>query len=141
MDESTSPPHDRTGLVPMPLPGDVIGGKYRLVRRLGEGGMGIVFEAMHLRLRQGVAIKFLRPEAMRTPHAVERFEREARASGRVRSRHVVSVIDVDTDAQGRPYMVLELLRGRDLQAELRRRGPLPISEAIDWVLQACAALA
>ncbi|MGA7122732.1 MAG: serine/threonine-protein kinase [Polyangiaceae bacterium] len=141
MAESTSPPHDRTGLVPMPRPGDVVGGKYRIVRRLGEGGMGVVFEALHLRLRQSVAIKFLRPEVMRTPHAVERFEREARASGRVRSRHVVSVMDVDTDTQGRPYMVLELLRGRDLQAELRQRGPLPIPEAIDLILQACGALA
>jgi serine/threonine-protein kinase len=103
--------------------------------------MGIVFVAVHLRLRQSVAIKFLRPEVLSMPDAVERFEREARASGRMRGPHVVHVLDVDTDSYGRPYMVMELLWGRDLEAELRARGSLPIAEAVDWLLQACAALA
>ncbi len=132
---------DESAEHPRPSPGDLVGGKYRLTRALGEGGMGIVFEAEHLRLRQSVAIKFLRTDVLAQPDAVERFEREARASCRMRGPHVVHMIDVDADAQGRPYMVMEMLRGRDLDAELRARGPLPITEAVDWVLQACAALA
>jgi len=140
MSESTSVLAEGDTLVPVPGAGDVVGGRYRLIGRLGEGGMGIVFEAVHLRLGQSVAIKFLRPDAMHLPGAVERFEREARASGRMRGPHVVHVIDVDTDSCGRPYMVMDLLRGRDLEAELRAHGSLPIAEAIDWVLQACAAV-
>ncbi len=125
----------------IPVPGDVVCGKYRLLRPLGEGGMGLVFEAEHLRLRQSVAIKFLRHEVLALPDAVERFEREARASARIRGPHVVQVLDVDTDERGRPYMVMELLRGRDLEAELRVHGPFPVERAVDLVLQACVAVA
>ena len=103
--------------------------------------MGLVFEAEHLRLRQSVAIKFLRHEILSLPDAVERFEREARASARIRGPHVVQVLDVDTDDRGRPYMVMELLRGRDLEAELRVRGSFPVAGAVDLVLQACVAVA
>jgi eukaryotic-like serine/threonine-protein kinase len=124
-----------------PCAGEVVCGKYRLIRPLGEGGMGVVFEAEHLRLRESVAIKFLRPEVLALPDAVERFEREARASARIRGPHVVQVLDVDTDESGRPYMVMELLRGRDLEAELRAHGRLPIEGAVDLVLQACVAVA
>src|SRR5580698_5040015 len=124
-----------------PTVGDVVCSKYRLLRPLGEGGMGLVFEAEHLRLRQSVAIKFLRHEILSLPDAVERFEREARASARIRGPHVVQVLDVDTDDRGRPYMVMELLRGRDLEAELRVRGSFPVAAAVDLVLQACVAVA
>jgi serine/threonine protein kinase len=129
------------GTPAIPAPGDVVCGKYRLIRALGEGGMGLVFEAEHLRLRQSVAIKFLRHEVLALPDAVERFEREARASARIRGPHVVQVLDVDTDERGRPYMVMELLRGRDLEAELRVHGPFPVERAVDLVLQACVAVA
>jgi serine/threonine-protein kinase len=125
---------------PPPSAGDIVGGKYRLSRLLGEGGMGIVFEAEHLRLMQQVAIKWLRPDVLALPDALERFEREARAICRMRGPHVAHVMDVDADGHGRPYMVMELLRGRDLEAELQARGALPVSEAVDWVLQACAAI-
>jgi serine/threonine-protein kinase len=127
--------------VRIPAAGDVVCGKYRLLRPLGEGGMGLVFEAEHLRLRQSVAIKFLRSEVLVMPDALERFEREARASARLRGPHVVQVLDVDTDERGRPYMVMELLRGRDLEAELRVHGPFPVERAVDLVLQACVAVA
>jgi serine/threonine-protein kinase len=127
--------------VPAPGGGEVVSAKYRLLRPLGEGGMGLVFEAEHLRLRQSVAIKFLRPEVLALPDALERFEREARASARIRGPHVVRVLDVDTDERGRPYMVMELLRGRDLEAELRAQGPLTVEAAVDLVLQACVAVA
>jgi tRNA A-37 threonylcarbamoyl transferase component Bud32 len=123
------------------LPGEIIDGKYRLVRTLGEGGMGVVFEAEHLLLRKKVAIKFLRSAVLALPEARTRFEREARASVRMRGRHVVRVLDVDSDAEGRPYIVMEHLNGRDLETELRARGRLPIAEAVDWLLQACEAVA
>jgi serine/threonine-protein kinase len=132
---------DARAATPCPGIGDVVGGKYRLSRLLGEGGMGIVYEAEHLRLLQRVAIKWLRPDVLALPDALERFHREARAICRMRGPHVAHVMDVDADAAGRPYMVMELLRGRDLEAELQARGALPIAEAVDWVLQACAAIA
>jgi serine/threonine-protein kinase len=123
-----------------PVLGELVGGRYRLVRQLGEGGMGLVFEAEHVRLRQSVAIKFLRADVLAMPDAIVRFEREARTSCRMRGPHVAHVLDVDTDELGRPFMVMELLRGRDLEAEIRERGALPVEEAVDWVLQACAAV-
>ena len=129
------------GSPPTPLIGDEVSGKYRLVRRIGEGGMGLVFEATHTRLRHGVAIKFLRSDALLLPDAVDRFEREARISGRIRGPHVVRALDVDTDDVGRPYLVMELLLGRDLEAELQARGPLPVPYAVGLLLQACAAVA
>ena len=140
MNESSSVLGHGAPVVLMPRVGDVVGGKYRLTRRIGEGGMGVVFEAVHSRLRQSVAIKFLRPDVLLLPDAVERFDREARASGRMRGPHVVHLLDVDTDVAGRPYMVMELLRGRDLEAELRAHGPMSVPEVVDWALQACAAL-
>src|SRR5579883_3298991 len=141
MDESSSVLGREATAIPLPSQGEVIGGKYRLGRLRGEGGMGVVFEATHVRLGHAVAIKFLLPDVLALPDAVARFEREARTSGRIHGPHVVHVIDVDSDELGRPYMVMELLRGRDLEAELKSRGALPVAEAVDWVLQTCAAVA
>jgi eukaryotic-like serine/threonine-protein kinase len=108
---------------------------------LGSGGMGVVFEATHLRLRQRVAVKMLRPELAMLGETVARFEREARAAVKLRSRHVARVIDVDALEDGTPYMVMEFLEGRDLSAEIAARGPLPVGEAVDYLLQACDAMA
>jgi hypothetical protein len=124
----------------IPSAGDVLAGKYRLVRVLGEGGMGVVFEAEHLRLRQPLAIKFLNPTMLGVADVVARFDREARAAATLRSRHVVRVTDVEQTPEGVPYMVMELLDGRDLETERERRQRLPYDEAVDYVLQACAAL-
>ena len=141
MNQLSATANERAATPPLPDVGDLAGGKYRLVRLLGKGGMGIVFEAEHVRLRQSVAIKYLRPELIALPDAVARFEREARAISRMRGPHAARIVDVDRDDLGRPYMVMEVLRGRDLEVELRARGRLPIEEAVDWVLQACAAIA
>ena len=116
-------------------------GKYRLLRRMGEGGMALVFEAEHMRLGQRVAIKVLREDHEQSPLLVERFEREGRAIGKLKSPHVVRVLDVDSTPGGAPYLVMELLEGGDLAAELTRRGPLPVAEAVGYVLQACRGLA
>jgi serine/threonine protein kinase len=124
----------------LPVPGDVIAGKYQLVKVLGEGGMGVVFEATHLRLRQRVAVKMLQPDMLGHEVIVTRFEREARASGQLRNRHAARVMDVDVTPDGLPYMVMEFLEGSDLQVELERRGRLHYEEAVDYVLQACSAM-
>jgi serine/threonine-protein kinase len=121
-------------------PGIVLG-KYRLGRLLGEGGMATVFEAEHTRLGQKVAIKVLRAELALNEAIVQRFEREGRALARLQSKHVVRVLDVDATPGGAPYLVMEYLEGRDLESEVARRGPLPVGEAIGWILQACEAIA
>jgi serine/threonine-protein kinase len=124
----------------LPVPGQVVGGKYQIVRILGEGGMGVVFEAKHLKLHQRVAVKMLLPEMLAHDVIVTRFEREARASGQLRNRHTARVLDVDVTADGLPYMVMEFLEGHDLQSELDERERIPLEEAVDYVLQACSAM-
>ncbi|WP_437496755.1 protein kinase domain-containing protein [Sorangium sp. So ce1099] len=121
--------------------GEVFAQRYRLERSLGRGSMGAVFAAEHVSLRQRVAVKFLLPRAKDFPGASARFLREARAAAAIRSEHVARVIDVGTAELGLPYLVMEYLRGRDLQQVLDARGPLPVSEAVDYVLQSCEAVA
>src|SRR5262245_60754173 len=103
--------------------------------------MGVVVAAWHLELDQAVAIKFLNPTALATGEASERFRREARAAAKIRSEHVARVFDVGTLDNGLPYMVMELLRGHNLEEELRQRRVLPVLEAADHLLEAIEALA
>jgi serine/threonine protein kinase len=121
--------------------GEILAGKYRVERVLGVGGMGVVVAALHLALDERVAIKFLLPEALTNAEAVARFAREARAAVKIKSQHVARVIDVGTLETGAPYMVMEFLKGQDLSNHLRAHGALPIADAVDYVLQACEALA
>ncbi len=122
--------------------GVLLGGKYRIERALGEGGMGVVLAAMNEALRQRVAIKLLRSGALANAKALGRFEREARAAAKLRSEHVARVLDVGKFDDGRPYMVMEFLEGRDLGDIIDKRSePLPIAQSIEWVLQACEAIA
>ncbi|HEX2674511.1 MAG TPA: serine/threonine-protein kinase [Polyangiaceae bacterium] len=121
--------------------GQLFAGKYRVERVLGRGGMGVVIAARHLLLDELVAIKFLLPEALQSAEAVARFEREARAAVKIRSEHVARVTDVARLENGAPYMVMELLRGRDLAALLRDQGPLPLTDVADYLLQAGEAIA
>ena len=124
----------------LPKPGDTIAGKYKLVRTIGEGGMGVVYEATHLRLRQRLAIKVLRPDVPEFDEVVARFEREARAAAQLESIHTARVIDVDTMPNGLPYIVMEFLDGRDLDAELEATGPMAVQDAVDIVLQVADAM-
>ncbi len=121
--------------------GDVLAGKYRVERVLGVGGMGVVVAAHHLQLDEKVALKFLLPEALSNPDAVARFAREARAAVKIKSEHVARVIDVGTLANGAPYMVMEFLDGGDLAAWIAQRGALPLEQAVEFLLQACVAVA
>ena len=119
--------------------GAVLAGRYRVDRVLGQGGMGIVVQAMHLQLHQPVAMKFLLPEVLGNPQVVERFLREAQAAVRLKSEHVARVIDVGTLESGAPYMVLEYLEGTDLSRFPRHQ--LTLGGVVDLMLQACEALA
>ena len=121
--------------------GHILDGKYRIEKVIGRGGMGVVVSATHLVLDELVAIKFLTEEALYNEEAVARFEREARASVKIKSEHVVRVMDVGRLSSGAPYMVMEFLTGEDLAKRLETRGPLPVEQAVDFVLQACMALA
>jgi len=121
--------------------GDVIAGKYRVDQVLGLGGMGIVVAATHVQLEQRVALKFLLPTALAHADVVQRFAREARAAVKIHSEHVARVLDVGSLESGAPYMVMEYLEGDDLDRVLKQRGALPISEAVDYLLQACEAIA
>ncbi|WP_441291465.1 protein kinase domain-containing protein [Sorangium sp. KYC3313] len=125
----------------VPASGDVLAGKYRIERILGAGGMGVVLAAWHLVLERRVAVKFLLPEAAALPDAGARFLREARAAAALDGQHIARVLDVGTLDSGAAYMVLEYLTGDDLGHVLHTRGPLPLVEAADYLIQACEALA
>ena len=122
-------------------PGEILAGKYRVERVLGWGGMGVVVAAHHLELDQRVALKFLSPQALASAEIVARFAREARAAVRIKSEHVARVTDVGQLANGSPFMVMEYLDGVDLSGWLAQKGTLPAEQAVDFVLQACEALA
>jgi serine/threonine-protein kinase len=121
--------------------GTVLGQKYRVDDVLGTGGMGVVVAAHDIKLDRKVAIKLLLPEALRSPEAVGRFLREARAAVKITSEHVARVIDVGELENGAPFMVMEYLQGTDLSDWLLQRGALPVEQAVTFVLQACEALA
>ncbi len=121
--------------------GDLVAGKYRVERVLGQGGMGVVVAAMHEQLGQRVAIKMLLPSATTSPDSVARFTREARAAVKVRGEHVSRILDVGELPSGAPFIVMEYLEGKDLAETLVAEGPLAADVAVGYVLQACEALA
>ncbi len=121
--------------------GRIIGDRFRLERLIGEGGMGLVFEATHLELEQSVALKIIRDELLKRTDIVERMLREARTVARLHSEHVARVLDVGKLTSGAPYIVMEYLEGRDLDDHLLLRGALDPTEAVGFVLQACEGVA
>jgi serine/threonine protein kinase len=123
-----------------PVVGSVLGGKYLVEGVLGQGGMGIVVAARHIELDQRVAIKCLLAHAQSVPEIVERFTREARAAAKIHGEHVARVIDVGRFDDGTPFMVMEHLKGRDLADELAAKGPLPVTDAVRYLLETCEAL-
>ncbi len=122
-----------------PALGTVVADKYRLERELAAGGMGRVVSARHLILDKPVAIKFV-VGAPGSEKARRRFLAEARAAQALASEHILRVYDVGFCGE-RPFIVMELLDGEDLEMMVREDGPLPISEAVDYVLQACIGVA
>ncbi len=122
-------------------PGELIAGKYEVLKHLGEGGMGVVVSARHRDLDTRVAIKVVRPEYAQNEQIVARMLFEARSAAKIRSEHVCKVLDVGRLETGVPYIVMEYLDGQDLGRALAQQGKLPLQTAIDYVLQACEALA
>jgi eukaryotic-like serine/threonine-protein kinase len=118
--------------------GTVIDERYRLEALIGEGGMGVVFEATHLGLGRAVAIKVVRSDRS-GDDAATRLVREARIVGTLRSRHVAQILDVGTH-DGEPFLVMERLHGRTVQEVVISEGPLAIETVADIVIQACHAL-
>jgi len=122
-------------------PGDVIADKYEIIKVIGSGGMGYVVSATHVELGHQVALKFLRPELLVHADLVARFAKEARTAVMIKSEHVARVFDVGTLPEAGPFIAMELLEGQDLGRVVAERGALPIEAAIDYILQACEALA
>jgi serine/threonine-protein kinase len=108
--------------------GDIIDGKYRIVRLIGEGGMGAVYEAENMRIHRKVAIKVLHAGVAQTGEAVSRFEREAQAAGRIGSEHIVEVLDMGNLSSGDRYMVMEFMDGDSLSGRIRARTRLTPGE-------------
>jgi serine/threonine-protein kinase len=119
---------------------DVLDGKYRVVRLIGEGGMGTVYEGEHVRIKRRVAIKALLP-SIATVEGIERFEREAQAAGEIGNEHILEVLDLGMLASGEHYMVMEYLDGQTLAQRLADRGRLGAEETAHIALQVLIALA
>jgi eukaryotic-like serine/threonine-protein kinase len=117
------------------LAGQLVGGRYRLIRRIGKGGMGIVYEAEHVGLDKRVAVKFLIDRFAEDPEVIERFHREARTASRIGHENIIDVTDVGQGDDVRPYIVMELLDGDDLGRVLQDSGPMPAVRAVHVIRQ------
>lgn len=121
--------------------GEILGGKYRLEERLGEGALGVVHRAVHIGLERSFAIKLLKTSGPPDPEALARFQREALALGRLRHPHIVEVTDSGIDEpSGAPYLVMELLEGTLLSEICRRQGPLPLAQALSLLEEIAGAV-
>ena len=121
--------------------GMVLGEAYRLTREIGRGGMGAVYEGVHLRLSRRVAVKLMARELAMNTEALARFRREAEVTSQLGHPHIVQVFDFGEAPTGEPYLVMELLEGEDLDARLRRTGRQPVAVAVHIVKQIASALA
>jgi serine/threonine protein kinase len=121
-------------------PGQVLDGKYRVLREIGSGAMGIVYEAVHVALGRRVAVKTLRADTSADPDLVSRFEREARAASAIGHPHIVDVFDLGHTPDGALFMVMELLAGRTLADWLKENSRLPVATAIDLMAQILSGL-
>ncbi len=123
------------------LIGRTLDGRYAIVRLLGQGGMGAVYEARHTGTGRRVAVKIILGAGAKEEAQLLRFQREARAVGAVESEHIAQVFDTGRDElEGAPYIAMEFLEGEDVQDLLTRLGPLPVDLALRIALQACLGL-
>ncbi len=121
--------------------GTLFAGRYRLSRCIAAGGMGAVYEAVHVETDRRRALKVMHAHLFQSDEMRERFKREARIAAQVESEHIVDVSDAGVDdATGMPFLVMELLRGEDLHERLKRLGPRPPAEVVTHLRQAALAL-
>jgi serine/threonine-protein kinase len=124
-----------------PLVGTELDGRYRILRVIGEGGMGIVYEGEHVLIERRVAIKVLREDFCKRADVVERFRREAKSASKIGHPNIVDVLDFGETPGGASYFVMEMLHGEDLADVLAKQGALPPARAALIVYQCCHALA
>jgi serine/threonine-protein kinase len=116
--------------------GEIVGGKYRLLRYLAAGGMGAVYEAQHTLVGRRFAVKLLHPDLAAQRDSLSRFQREAQAAGALESEHVAAVLDFGIAEDGSPFMVMEYLAGESVRSLLDRCQRVPVARATDIVVQA-----
>ena len=114
-------------------------GNYVILDKLGQGGMGLVLKAEHRRMKRLVALKVLSPKVTKTPEALRRFQREVEAAARLKHPNIVTAYDAD-EAGGTHFLVMEYVDGTDLSSLVKKRGPLPLDQALDCILQAARGL-
>ena len=144
-EQGTFCPKDGTQLLPegreaTDLVGQVIGGRYRLTRCLGRGGMGEVYEGEHVHITKKVAIKLLHPEINADPEALERFRQEARSASSIGHDNIVSIDDFGTLEDGRFYLCMEFLQGQSLSEAMLHHGGVEIRRALGLLIQVCHGL-
>jgi eukaryotic-like serine/threonine-protein kinase len=132
-DEQAQPPGDA-------LVGHTLADRYRLTRKIGEGGMGAVYEAQHILLSKPVAVKVLRDKYLDRPEVARRLVQEARLASSIRHEHIVDITDSGSTEDGRTFVVMEHLDGLSLAELLKREGALPEARVIDIARQAASAL-
>jgi tRNA A-37 threonylcarbamoyl transferase component Bud32 len=123
------------------MDGTVLNGRYRIVEKIGEGGMGTVYRAEHIAIGKPVAIKMLRAEYSERPDLTERFTREARAAPSIGHDNIVDITDFGVTPDGRLFFAMEYLQGEDLAALIDREGPQPWHRVRRLTLQICSAMA
>src|SRR6266498_3186979 len=129
-----SPPTDD------PLIGQVLSERYRIVRKIGEGGMGAVYQAEHALIEKKIALKILFPDLTRRADLVQRFLQEAKSASRIGHENVIDITDFGQSPEGYVFIAMEYLSGQDLGEVLKGSGPMPWSRAQPLVLQIVKAL-
>src|SRR5688500_2535831 len=117
-----------------PMIGQLIGERYKVIKKIGEGGMGEVYVAEHIHIEKRVALKLLRGEVLSNQEAVSRFRIEARSASSIGHDNIISIDDFGTLADGRVYMAMEFLSGAPLNDMLAKE-PLPTPRALDILIQ------
>ncbi|PCC67903.1 serine/threonine protein kinase [Nannocystis exedens] len=130
-----APPPDYSNLV-----GTVLADRYRLIKRIGEGGMGSVYQAEHITIGRKLAIKVLSPEYGDSPEIIARFLQEARTASMLHHEHIVDITDFGYTKQGLAFLTMEYLEGEDLATMLAREGRQPWTRVRRILLQICRAL-
>src|SRR6476646_10822024 len=123
------------------LCGQILADRYRVVRLIGEGGMGQVYEAQHVNINKRFAIKLLRPEIVSNPESVARFRQEAWSASSIGHENIIEIDDFATLPTGSVYLAMEFLSGKSLAERMKEPSPLSLADALDMFLQGARGLA